>query len=496
MVRRWNVPGRRRGGALTSARTRLMVSYVVLLVSFGAFSTVALREVLLDGLRDRVREAQLEQEVSELRELVARGRDPRTGRPFGSDLRAVFDLFFERNVPSRGEAHATFVDGRPHKEDLSRYPLDRLPPEQVAVWANRSQSAPPGATSVPGAFPTEYGDAYYELVRVGAGSASGAFAIVVLPAAERAEIAELQQRALGVIALAVALGTIVLAFAARRVLEPVKLLADTARSISQTDLTRRIQVRRDDEAGEMVSSFNSMLDRLEAVFESHREFLKDVGHELRVPLTIAIGQLELLSEDPVERRRTVELVIDELVRAARFVEDLRVLAEADDPRFVRPAPLELAALLDELMAKARALAPRSWVLQATDERVLVADRDRLTQAVMNLAQNAVQHTQHDDEIAIGASVDARELRIWVRDSGPGVPADERQRIFERFERGRDARQRYRGAGLGLSIVRLIAEAHGGRVEIESELGEGTCVTIVVPDLRGAGRTPVLVEEPA
>src|SRR5918992_453651 len=91
MVRRWNVPGRRRGGALTSARTRLMVSYVVILVSFGAFSTVALREV------------------------VARGRDPRTGRPFGSDLRAVFDLFLERNVPSRDEAHATFLDGRPHK---------------------------------------------------------------------------------------------------------------------------------------------------------------------------------------------------------------------------------------------------------------------------------------------------------------------------------------------------------------------------------------------
>jgi signal transduction histidine kinase len=112
--------------------------------------------------------------------------------------------------------------------------------------------------------------------------------------------------------------------------------------------------------------------------------------------------------------------------------------------------------------------------------MLVADRERLTEAMMNLAHNAVQYTNEDDTIAIGTSLTTDELYLWVRDTGAGIALSDQPRIFDRFTRGRDARQRYRGGGLGLAIVRAIAEAHGGRIELDSQLGEGSTFTIVIP----------------
>jgi two-component system, OmpR family, sensor kinase len=474
----------RRRGALRSARARLMVSYVVLLVLAGVAGTVGLRQALIERLEDRIHEAQLDQEVSEMRRLLEQGRDPRTGEPFGSDLRAAFDLFFSRNIPSDDEALITFVEGRRHRADLSRYPLAQLPQEAMAGWAQRSRSVTPGAQPVSDTFDSEEGTAYYALLPVRAGDTSGAFVVAVLPETEMAEIGELQRDAIGLIALVTVLAGFIGIFLSRRVLEPVKLIADTARSISQADLTRRVRVSspgsRDQEAVDMVASFNGMLDRLETVFEHQREFLRDVGHELRVPLTIAVGQLEMMSHDPDERQRTVELVIDELERASRIVDDLRVLAEADHPRFIEPEPVDLGSLTEDLLAKARGLAPREWVLEEIAEGTIVADGGRLTQGVMNLAQNAVQNTSSHDAIAVGSAIVAGEARIWVRDWGPGIPLDEQERVAQRFERGRRAGRRYRGAGLGLSIVQAIAGAHGGRMEIESRPGAGTCVTMVLP----------------
>jgi two-component system, OmpR family, sensor kinase len=470
-----------------------MVSYVVLLALTGLAATLGLRQTLVERLEDRIQEAQLDQEVSEMRRLLEQGRDPSTGQPFGADLAAAFDLFFRRNVPSEDEALITFVEGRPHREELSLYPLDRLPSEELAGWADASRSAPPGARATYGTFDTDRGTSYFALLPVRAGETSGAFVVSVLPEREMAEIADLQRDAIGLIALAIVLATLIGVFVSRRVLEPVKLLADTARSISQADLKQRVRASsaasRDPDAADMVASFNSMLDRLEGVFQSQREFLRDVGHELRVPLTIAVGQLEMMSDEPTERQRTVELVIDELERASRIVDDLRVLAEADHPRFIEPEAVDLGTLTDDLLAKARGLAPREWTLDAVAEDTILADPGRLTQAVMNLAQNAVQHTGHDDTIAVGSSTTDGEVRIWVRDLGPGISPDEQERVVDRFERGRGARRRYRGAGLGLSIVKAIAHAHGGRMEIDSHPGRGTRITVVLPDRQPVDERP-------
>jgi signal transduction histidine kinase len=217
---------------------------------------------------------------------------------------------------------------------------------------------------------------------------------------------------------------------------------------------------------------------------SQQDFVQDASHELRDPLTICRGHLEVLGNDPEEQRRTIALVMDELDRMGKIVDDLQLLAEAEQPNFLRADRIDLGLFAHELMAKASALAPRLWSLDLAADGLFLADRDRLSEAMMHLAHNAVQHTAAEGSVAIGTSLTEEHVRLWVRDTGPGISPRDQAPIFERFVRGRGAHRRYRGSGLGLAIVRVIAEAHGGRVELESQPGVGSTFTIVVPRHRG------------
>jgi signal transduction histidine kinase len=475
-------PERRRGrgwfGIARAARTRILASYVILLAISAVLSTLAIRQVLFIRLDDRTRDAG-EQEVLELERLLAVGRDPETGQPFNSP-ESLFDAYLARNVPSSEEALLTFVDGRFYRSALARFPLDQLPAAQLVDWADLATSSPEETERSIGTFDTELGKAYFRARRVLLGDSIGAFIVTILPAAELEEIRDLQTYGAGA-TLAVLL--IASAFAwliAGRALAPVRHLTETARSISRSDLTRRIHVYGAGDAAEMARSFNAMLDRLEGVFRSHRAFVQDVSHELRDPLTICRGHLELLGDTPEERSRTIGIVLDEIDRMGRIVDDLQVLAEAEQPDFLRTEWIDLGLFAPELTAKASALGPRRWMLDLTADGSFLADRDRLTEAVMNLAHNAVQATREDETIGIGTAVTENEVRIWVRDTGRGIAISDQERIFDRFARGKDAHRRYRGGGLGLAIVRAISESHGGRVELDSRLGEGSTFTIVLP----------------
>jgi signal transduction histidine kinase len=307
----------------------------------------------------------------------------------------------------------------------------------------------------------------------------GEFIVAANLGAERREVQEAVQVAAGV-SLAVLLIASALAWViAGRVLAPLRTLRTTAQAITETDLTQRLDVHGDDEIAELGRTFNAMLDRLEGAFASQRALVSDAGHELRTPITIVRGHLELLGDDPAEREETIALVTDELDRMARFVDDLLLLAKAEQADFLRPGPLDLDVLTDELYAKAKALADRDWRLAGSGTGRLVADRQRLTQAIIQLAQNAVQHTEPGDRIALGTAIQNGTARLWVADNGPGVPEHEQAAIFDRFHRAGD-RRRSDGAGLGLSIVRAIAEAHGGHVELDSRHGHGATFTLIVP----------------
>ena len=466
-------------GAPRSTRSRILASYVVLLALSALLSTIVIRQFHTIRLEQDVRNA-LRQESRELDRLLTDGRNPENGRPFVS-LGAAFDVYLDRNVPSTNEAFLAYIDGRLYIDNLSQFPTETLPADILAAWSAYSSVGSGEGGDISGSFATQHGVAYYRANRIAFnGSDRGAFVVTILPADEAREIADLQ-----VVGFIVTLGVLLAAtliawLLAGRVLAPVQQLTETARSISQSDLTQRIEVRGSDEAAEMARSFNAMLDRLEAVFRSQREFVQDASHELRDPLTICRGQLELLSDDPEERLAAVAIALDELDRMARIVDDLQLLAEAEQRDFLRLDRLQTGPFAHELLAKARTLAIRHWELEAHDDGVVVADRHRLTEAVMNLAHNAVQHTDSDDRISIGISLDDAAARLSVADTGMGVALSDQDRIFERFTRGRGADRRYRGGGLGLAIVKAIAEAHTGRVELDSRLGHGATFTIVIP----------------
>jgi two-component system OmpR family sensor kinase len=211
-----------------------------------------------------------------------------------------------------------------------------------------------------------------------------------------------------------------------------------------------------------------------------RQFVHETMHALRDPLTICRGHLELVGNNPQEQRHAIALVMDELDRIARMIDDLELLAEAERPDFLQRESIDVTLFAHELVAKASALAPRRWVLDHTADGMLQADRQRLTDAVMNLARNAAQHTRSDGTVAVGLSLNENEARISVRDDGVGIALSEQARIFDRFTRGKGAQRRYRANGLGLAVVKAIADAHGGRLELESRAGEGSTFTIVVP----------------
>jgi signal transduction histidine kinase len=172
---------------------------------------------------------------------------------------------------------------------------------------------------------------------------------------------------------------------------------------------------------------------------------------------------------------------------SRIVEDLLLLANYGRPDFLTPEEVDVETFTDEVYAKAKALAPREWVLEQRGYGRITADRQRLTQAIVQLAQNAARHSKGNGPIALGSRIVDGEARFWVSDRGPGIRLGDQAAIFERFRRGTGS-SRLNGAGLGLSIVKAIAEAHGGRVELESRFGHGSTFAIVIP-AGAAGASP-------
>src|SRR5918997_1530725 len=452
-------PTRRR--FFSSARARILASYLILLLFSTAVGTIVLREVLLARAGERVDDA-LVQEIEEFRNLAG-GRNPITAQPFGTDARAIFDVFLTRNVPGEAEAFFTFVDGDDYKENYAPglEPRRHREIDELAATTDTRR----------GEFEAEDETRFRYVVvpveDVQTGETHGVFAVVIDLSAELDEVNEALQIAVGVNVGVLILASMLAWVIAGRVLQPLRLLRDTARSISESDLTRRIPVEGDDELADLARTFNEMVDRLEEAFASQKSFISDAGHELRTPIKIIRGQLDVMGDDPEERRETLDLVRDELDRMSRLVNDLLLLAKATRPDFLQPETVDLDDLTRELFAKASALAQRDWRLASVGTGRIVADRQRVTQAMSG------------DAVELGSKLQNGLVRFWVKDTGPGVPEHEQQRIFERFVR-LDRAPAGEGAGLGLAITQAVAEAHGGRVELDSRPGEGARFTVIIP----------------
>lgn len=267
---------------------------------------------------------------------------------------------------------------------------------------------------------------------------------------------------------------------------PLRRVASFAADVDTTGLDRRLdEVQGPAEVRSLAHSFNRMLDRLQAAFDREREFVADASHELRTPVTIAQGELDLLRRDagPQERER-LDVVRRELRRMERLVGEMLTLAAEDDADTMRHDRVDVSDLLADVRRDAPLMGQRRYEV-AEFGGTVAADPDRLAQVFRNLLRNAVAHTETGGRIEISAEADGGWVRFEIRDDGVGFTDEEAEHLFDRFYRTEGGRSRDAGGlGLGLAIARSIVEAHGGGIRaIPARGGGGAAVKFELPGYR-------------
>ena len=273
----------------------------------------------------------------------------------------------------------------------------------------------------------------------------------------------------------------------RQVLAPVQRVTQGAARVSSRDLSQRVPVpRSEDEMRALAVAINTMLDRLQESFETQRRFTADASHELRTPVTAIVGHANYLlrrTRPSAEQIDSLNVIRGEAERMAKLVNDLLELARADAGFPIDREPMNLLEVVEAVRDELVPVAPNAAIEIACPSPLVEVEGDpgRLKQVVLNLVLNALNAGAQ--RVRIGLSQSGRDVSLEVFDDGPGIPAEAIPHLFDRFYRVDGARStRGNGSGLGLAIVRWIVQQHGGRVEVESRLGEGSVFTVTLPAL--------------
>ncbi len=279
-------------------------------------------------------------------------------------------------------------------------------------------------------------------------------------------------------------------FTTNKALSPLEDVTQTALQITRADdLSHRIPYHGspNDEVGQLILAFNQTLSRLESLFHTQRRFMADVGHELRTPLTVIKGNVGLMRRIGETDEESLAGIESEVDRLTRLVGDLLLLAQAESGKLPLDRRLvELDTLLLEVLQQMKILAGERLKLKLgeIDQILVCGDKDRLKQVLVNLIGNAISYTPAGGEVVVGVSKTGDLARVTISDTGPGIPPDDLPHIFERFYRAEKSRTRSRdgskGFGLGLSIAYWIINNHGGKIDVNSTVGEGTTFCVWLP----------------
>ncbi len=454
-----------------SVRQRLTVAVAVLTAI--VLAAVGLTMYAVEsGRLDEVADESLDHQLGHLDELLATGKDPETGGPFISSDALVSAFLGQSLAGQNEELYGYLHDGTRYVQGEGDAYLQSTPEFSAAVESLLDEG---------GVEDLELdGGSYRVAVRpVAIDDSPAAIVAVRNLSADRQSLQNLLVTYAALAVLAVLVVAALSSWFAGSLLRPVRRLRDTALQISEGDVSSRLLVTGNDDLGDLQRTFNAMLDRLDAALTAQRRLLDDAGHELRTPLTVLRGHLEVLDpHDAADVDETRGMLLDEVDRMSRLVEDLLVLARARRPDFVQPEPTDVADLTHGVVARARALGDRRWQVDEAAGMTVDLDAQRIVQAMLQLTDNAVRHTGPGDEIGVGSAVRDGRLELWVRDTGPGVEPQLRDRLFERYSQGAHDDDRF-GLGLGLSIVDAIASAHGGQVVLD-DTETGATVRLRIP----------------
>ena len=439
--------GRRPGRTIP---VRIRIAATIAVVTAAAMAAAGLLVYVLESSRiDNNLNQQISQEIDELRALQD-GDDPATTRPFAS-VERLLNLYLVRNVTDDDEMLVRYVEGRSPRHTPNRYGQAILEEREYLTVVDRLMGS--GGTEVYDS-PT-YQEVWVTLVPVENRrdlSGTGALVIVNFAYDERGELNRTIQTYALLTLLFLGLITLLAIWRSGQLLAPLTDLRRTAEEIGETDLSRRIPERGNDDITALTRTVNDMLARLEHAFVGQRQFLDDAGHELKTPLTILRGHLEVLDvADPGEVAETRLLLLDEIDRMSRLVGELILLAKSDRPDFVTSAPVSLERLTHTLLAKARGLADRRWELDAPRRR---SWRSTSSGSPRRCCSSPTTRSSTPPSATRSPS-GPRSRAGWpgsgCATTGPGCRSD-REHVFERFGRS-VLRAADEGFGLGLSIVR-------------------------------------------
>jgi len=285
------------------------------------------------------------------------------------------------------------------------------------------------------------------------------------------------------------LGGVSIYFLSRKMLKPVDRVSSLAARISSTNLKERINYAGpDDEIKRLADTFDGMLGRLESAFESQKQFIQDASHELRTPIAIAQTNIEVLEMDNKatikDYERLMNIMKMNLERMSTLSEKLLLLSESEQGK-ANWSTVDLAPLLTELTTEFKTKAGETSInlepVSIETDALVFGDAFRLKQALVNLVDNAIKYNRPGGEVKISVRANDSQVVVEIKDNGIGISQADQQRIFERFYRVDKSRSRAQGgSGLGLAIVKKIVEEHGGKVSVESTLGEGSTFRITLP----------------
>ncbi len=457
-------------------RVRILAAIMVV-----ALATLTVTQTLVAVLHYRHAYTSMTQDLghidNELRLLSDTGIDPLTGSAYASAERMV-QTYLESTLLSTGESYIAYHGA--HLRWLA--PADvELRPENDAELVAAVQPWIGGESSIITTVSTGEGD-YRVLVAPVRTRVDTATLVHIIDIRSRIRsLTSIMGTSIVVGACTLAFVTALAYFAVRRLLRPIGELRLATEAIGEDDLTSRVEARGGDDLAALARSFNRMLDRVEASHTNQLRLLDDVGHELRTPVTILHGHLEVLDPaDPEDVRVTRSLLLDETERMGLLIEDILLLARAQQTDFLHLAPIRVADLTDRVFDKVRLLGERTWQLGEVADVDAVLDSDRITQAWLQLVDNAIKYSAEGSRIALGSRVEGGELVLWVQDEGIGIAPEDVERVTQRFSRTLQAQRTAPGSGLGLSIVDSIVRAHSGRLDIFSRSGFGSVISLRLP----------------
>jgi two-component system OmpR family sensor kinase len=459
---------------------KITIGILVPLSILLSITLVFSRWSVTEQVRERV-DLEILQQLNELELLATTGINPNTGEPFeNSD--ALLETFLSRRISNENETMFSTIDSMVTYRSPGSSKL-RVDKDAAFLEVVNQTELPTLDTYVSNVGELRYG--VYPII--GLDEKMGRLIVVTNLDAELVSTNTLfRNLSLGLLALFTLTGVVV-SVIVKRLLLPISELTQQAQRVNKDNFIRQLKfetARVDDEITQLGQEINNMLSRLEASFIDQQRFIDDAGHELRTPLTILKGHIEMMQRDGYSEQ-SLSIIEDEVNRMTRLVQDLQSLTKATQPNFVQLSSFSADVFIKELQEKAQSIYSNPIEITEYVALQIQGDKQRLTQAMLQLIENAVKYSPASSTITLGMQAQNGNVILFVKDLGRGISEDAKAQVFLRFYQvdNTHSPQDVGGVGLGLSIVKAIVDGHRGSIRILDNHPHGTIFEISIPQDR-------------